>query len=181
MTYAEKLRRDARDPIEKAIAWKKLLREYGCTQNQLAVRLKVDRSTIANAIRLLSLPKKIQAAVRAGTISHCHARAILGLSGRTAQLAAFQRAVKEKLSVHQVEAMVATGTPTLRSPKPPQITQTDWEFPSLANVEIAYIRLVLKQYGGNKPTAAAVLGISLKTLYNKINAEQILEEWRASA
>ena len=90
---------------------------YGGTQEELAGRLGLDRSTISNLIRLLELPEVVLDAVRGNEISQGHARALLGLPDEETRTAAYRRIVAEHLSVRQTEALVATGVPTPSRPR----------------------------------------------------------------
>lgn len=108
----ENLQREDLNPLDKAGAFREYLDRFGGTQEELAVRLGLDRSTISNLIRLLELPEEIQQAVRSKVITAGHARALLGLEDPLAQIAAFQRIVADNLSVRQTEALVSTGEPT---------------------------------------------------------------------
>src|SRR5262249_8076122 len=67
VAIVENLQRKDLNPLEKAASFQQYLERYGCTQEELAGRLKIDRSTIANLIRLLELPDQIQQSLRAGT------------------------------------------------------------------------------------------------------------------
>src|SRR5262249_29958707 len=82
------------------------LERYGCTQDELAGRLKIDRSTISNLIRLLELPDAIQQSVRSGALSQGHARALLPLGDEREQLQFAGRIQEESLSVRAVEELV---------------------------------------------------------------------------
>ncbi|KAJ3052685.1 hypothetical protein HK102_011846, partial [Quaeritorhiza haematococci] len=95
-----------------ATAFREYLSRYGGTQEELAGRLGLDRSTISNLIRLLELPEEILNAVRDNDITQGHARALLGLPDAETQVAALRRVIAERLSVRQTEALVATGVPT---------------------------------------------------------------------
>lgn len=108
----ENLQREDLNPLDKASAFREYLDRFGGTQEELAVRLGLDRSTISNLIRLLELPEEIQQAVRSKIITAGHARALLGLDDPLTQIAAFQRIVADNLSVRQTEALVSTGEPT---------------------------------------------------------------------
>ncbi len=66
LAIVENLQRKDLNPLEKAASFQKYLDQYGCTQEELAGRLKLDRSTIANLIRLLELPEAVQEAIRRG-------------------------------------------------------------------------------------------------------------------
>lgn len=112
LAMVENLQREDLNALEKAAAFRGYLERYGCTQEELAGRLGIDRSTISNLIRLLDLPEEIQQAVRSKKISQGHARALLGLPDADNQLGALQRILAEGLSVRQTEALVATGEPT---------------------------------------------------------------------
>jgi ParB family chromosome partitioning protein len=112
LAMVENLQREDLNALEKATAFRDYLTRYGGTQEELAGRLGLDRSTVSNLIRLLDLPEDVQDAVRSKKISQGHARALLGLADAESQRAAFQRVVAEGLSVRQTEALVATGEPT---------------------------------------------------------------------
>jgi ParB family chromosome partitioning protein len=106
MALMENLQREDLNAIEIGLSYKRLMDECDMTQEQVAERMKKDRSTVTNYIRILKLPPDIQKAVRDGEISMGHARAIIGLDKIDQQLYVF-REVKEKgLSVRQVEGLV---------------------------------------------------------------------------
>ena len=88
------------------------MNRFGGTQEELAGRLGLDRSTVSNLIRLLELPEEVLEALRSKKISQGHARALLGLTDPAEQRAACERVIGENLSVRQTEALVATGEPT---------------------------------------------------------------------
>ncbi len=106
LAIVENLQRKDLNPIEKALSFQRYLREHACTQEDLAKRLTLDRSTIANLMRLLELPSEVLDAVRQGTISAGHARAILPLGDDYRQVQFAQRIVAEDLSVRDVERLV---------------------------------------------------------------------------
>ena len=112
LAMVENLQREDLNAIEKAIAFRDYLGRYGGTQEELAGRLGLDRSTLSNLIRLLDLPEEVQTAVMAKSISQGHGRALLGLGDQEAILLGLQRVIDEGLSVRQTEALVATGVPS---------------------------------------------------------------------
>lgn len=106
MALVENLQREDLNPLEAAHAYQRLVDEFGLTQEELAGRLGRDRSSVANSLRLLRLPKKIQDDVAAGTISEGHARALLGLERAVDQLRAREIVVRRGLNVRATEALV---------------------------------------------------------------------------
>ena len=76
LAIVENMHRKDLNPLEKAASFQKYLDQYGCTQEELAGRLKLDRLTIANLIRLLELPEGVKEAIRRGKITQGHARAL---------------------------------------------------------------------------------------------------------
>jgi ParB family chromosome partitioning protein len=112
LAMVENLQREDLGALEKATAFRDYLARYGGTQEELAGRLGIDRSTISNLIRLLDLPGEVHDAIAAKKITAGHARALLGLPDHDAQRGACQRIITEGLSVRQTEALVSTGEPT---------------------------------------------------------------------
>lgn len=106
LAIVENLQRKDLNAIEKAASFHQYLATYGCTQEDLAARLSIDRSTIANLIRLLELPEAVQDAVRFGSISAGHARALLTLGDEREQMDICQRIQEQSLSVRATEQLV---------------------------------------------------------------------------
>ena len=106
LAIVENLQRKDLGPLEKAASFQDYLARYGCTQEELAGRLKIDRSTVANMIRLLELPPGVQQSLRSGAITAGHARALLPLGDEREQLAACRRIEEEALSVRATEQLV---------------------------------------------------------------------------
>ncbi len=112
LAMVENLQREDLNAVDKATAFREYLSKYGGTQEELAGRLGLDRSTISNLIRLLELPEDVLNAVRDNDVTQGHARALLGLPDAESRIAACRRVIAERLSVRQTEALVATGVPT---------------------------------------------------------------------
>ncbi len=106
LAIVENLQRKDLSPLEKASAFQRYIEEYQATQEELAARLKLDRSTIANLIRLLELPAAVQDALRQLKITQGHARALLSLGDEGEQVAFCARIQQEGLSVRQTESLV---------------------------------------------------------------------------
>jgi ParB family chromosome partitioning protein len=102
----ENIHREDLGPIELAEAFRQLLEELGLKQEELADRVGVSRSHIANTIRLLQLPIDIQQLLTDGKLQAGHARALLALGDAEAQNALALRSVAEELSVREVEDLV---------------------------------------------------------------------------
>lgn len=119
LALVENLHRADLNPMEEAQAYARLLEEHGHTQEQLAARLGRDRSTITNTLRLLKLPARTQDAVRAGSLSPGHARALLALEKPALVDKAMRQVVSRDLSVRQTEALVrALKRPAPAKPAP---------------------------------------------------------------
>ncbi len=106
IALVENLQREDLNPLEAAEAYQRLVGEFGLTQEELAGRLGRDRSSVANSLRLLRLPKRIQEDVAEGTLSEGHARALLGLERVSDQLKARDEVLRRGLSVRATEALV---------------------------------------------------------------------------
>jgi ParB family chromosome partitioning protein len=106
LAIVENLQRQDLNPLEKALSFDNYLRRYECTQDELAARLDIDRSTIANLIRLLELPGPVQEALRDGQITQGHARALLPLGDEDEQCRICQQIQREALSVRATESVV---------------------------------------------------------------------------
>lgn len=106
LSLLENLQRENLNAIEIALSYKRLMDELDYTQEQVAERMGKDRSTVTNYIRLLKLPPDIQVAVRNGTISMGHARALINVDLVDKQLYIFNEIKKRSLSVRQTEDLV---------------------------------------------------------------------------
>ncbi|MFO1062949.1 MAG: ParB/RepB/Spo0J family partition protein [Pirellulales bacterium] len=139
LAIVENLQRKDLNPIEKAMSFRRYLDEHTCTQDELAKRLKIDRSTIANLMRLLELPQPILDAVQSDKISAGHARALLPLGEEAEQLQFAGLIQAEGWSVRETERRVSEalaeedGEPSGSGPKPrgrvvtPQIASLEQE------------------------------------------------------
>jgi ParB family chromosome partitioning protein len=106
MALLENLQREDLNAIEIALSYRQLMDECGLTQEQVAERMKKERSTVANYLRLLKLPPDVQKSVRDGQLTMGHARAIIGLEHVEQQLYVYRETMEKGLSVRQVEQMV---------------------------------------------------------------------------
>ena len=106
LALIENIQREDLNPIEEAGAYKRLIEEHGLTQEELAARVGKDRSTVANALRLLRLPDAIKQAIVGGQLSMGHARALLAIPDEGDLRKAAEKVIAEQLSVRGAEALV---------------------------------------------------------------------------
>lgn len=106
MAVLENLQREDLTPIEEAAAYQQLMEKLKITQEELAKRLGKSRPHIANHVRLLSLPTKIQEYISNSTISMGHGRALLGLRQKESIPAVVEKIIKEGLNVRQLEELI---------------------------------------------------------------------------
>ncbi len=106
----ENLQRKDLNPIEKARAFKSLLTHAQRTQEEVASDLGIDRSTLANFIRLLELPEEVQDAVSRGTLTMGHARALLGAPSSQKRAQVFRLILTDQISVRQTERLLSPNS-----------------------------------------------------------------------
>ncbi len=107
LAIVENLQRKDLNAIEKALSFRRYIDEHRCTQEELANRLKIDRSTIANLMRLLELPAPIKNAIQESKLSAGHARALLPLGEEKTQLEFLNSILREGMSVRATERAVS--------------------------------------------------------------------------
>mgnify|MGYP002796444940 FL=1 len=118
LALIENLQREDLDPIEVAEGCRRLIDQYGLTQEQAALRLGKSRSAITNTLRLLGLPDDVRQAVRRGELSTGHAKALLGLPSAEMMSAAAKQVVEKNLNVRQTEALCRKLAKPPKEPKP---------------------------------------------------------------
>lgn len=106
MALIENIQRADLNAIETALGYSKIISDFGFTQEQLGERLGKKRATIANYLRLLNLPAKIQIGIKDGKIDMGHARALAGMENEVEQLKIYEQIVNQGLSVRKAEEMV---------------------------------------------------------------------------
>lgn len=133
LSLVENIQRENLNPIEEARAYKRLMDEFGLSQEEVAQRVSKSRSAVANSLRLLKLEENVQKMVIDGQISMGHARALLPLEIPEEQLSTAQEIVEKQLSVRETEKKVKE---ILGSSKKPEVditkTQQQEEDPSIA-------------------------------------------------
>lgn len=105
MSIVENVQREDLNPIERALAYKRLIDEFGLGTNEVAKRVGKSAPTISNTIRLLSLPDAIKDALVAGVISEGHVRPLISLGDVKLMLDLFKKMLRENSTVRQTEEM----------------------------------------------------------------------------
>ncbi|USK39037.1 ParB/RepB/Spo0J family partition protein [Cytobacillus firmus] len=121
LAVLENLQREDLTPIEEAAAYQLLMEKLKVTQEELAKRLGKSRPHIANHVRLLSLPPKIQGLISDGKISMGHGRALLGLRKKEKLQALVEKTVKDGLNVRQLEQLIQQLNDVSRETKKPAV------------------------------------------------------------
>jgi ParB family chromosome partitioning protein len=114
LALVENLQREDLNPIEEAQGYRQLINEFGLAHQQVAQAVGKDRSTVTNALRLLSLPEDVQHLVRDGSLTLGHARALLGVPSGTSLGELARKVVAQRLSVREVERLVQEAKPTVK-------------------------------------------------------------------
>ncbi|HPL62999.1 MAG TPA: ParB/RepB/Spo0J family partition protein [Syntrophales bacterium] len=129
ISLIENVQRSDLNPMEEAEAYEALAREFDLTQEDISARVGKDRSTVANALRLLRLPEEVKKALRDRRLSAGHARALLALGTRDEQLRAAREVLKKSLSVRETEELIrkARKKAPVRRPKPKDLHMTELE------------------------------------------------------
>ncbi|MBN2365793.1 MAG: ParB/RepB/Spo0J family partition protein [Calditrichaeota bacterium] len=103
MALVENVQREHLNPIDLANGYQRLIDEVNLTQEEVAEKIGKDRATVANMLRLLKLPEKIQESLKKGEIREGHARALLGMPDSATQIELWKKVVKNGYSVRKVE------------------------------------------------------------------------------
>jgi len=106
LAIIENLQRKDLNPVEKALSFKRYIEEHKCKQDDLARRLSIDRSTIANLMRLLELPQSILNQLTAQELTAGHARALLPIGDEEVQIGLATKIIEERWSVRATENKV---------------------------------------------------------------------------
>ncbi|MBR4391981.1 MAG: ParB/RepB/Spo0J family partition protein [Bacteroidales bacterium] len=118
LALIENIHRENLNAIEVAISYQRLIDECNLTQEQLSEKVGKSRSAIANFLRLLKLPAEIQIALRDGHITMAHARALINVEDKEAQLKLLQQIIEDELNVRQTEDLANKAKITDNSKEP---------------------------------------------------------------
>ena len=159
LSLLENLQRENLNAIEIALSYKRLMDELDYTQEQVAERMGKDRSTVTNYIRLLKLPPDIQIAVRNGTLTMGHARALINVDVVDKQLFIFNEIKKKGLSVRQTEELVRN----IYTPHSP--------------VKVAVKQSLPPEFKKIEDNIASAFGTKVKLTHNKKGYGSVLFEY----
>jgi ParB family chromosome partitioning protein len=122
MALVENIQREDLNPIEEALAYRRLTDEFKLRQDDIAAAVGKDRASVANYLRLLRLPEEVRAQVASGALSMGHARALVALASQPDLVRAAREVLARHLSVRDTEALVkkmtATGGQPVEPPSP---------------------------------------------------------------
>jgi ParB family chromosome partitioning protein len=156
LALVENLQRRDLTPLEEARAFDSMRSSLGLTQAEIAERVAMDRSTVANSLRLLKLAPEIQTLVEEGRLTAGHARTLLAFTNETVRLSWAKRAVENGLSVRDLERAAAeereaapanatAGRPSKPAPRDPNLVAAEEK---LARRIGAPVRLRSRRRGG---------------------------------
>jgi len=140
LAIMENLQRKNLNPLEEALAFKRLMEEFGLTLEEIGKVLGKDKSSIANTLRLLKLPSEIQEALRRGIIARTQARTILALATEKEQINIFRQMLKEGLSVRDLERRVKRVSPKTRKPFDPFVVDMEERLQKALGTKVKIIK-----------------------------------------
>ncbi len=166
LALVENLQREDLGPLERARAYRRLVSDFGMTQEQVAERVGKSQPSVANSLRLLHLPPQIQASLDAGRITEGHARALLAAGSRAVVLKIWARVERRGLSVRETEALVR-----------PSISR---EIPGRSKAKDPHLRSAeqdLSRRYGTKVTAAGTRrkGVLAFAYYSEEDLQRLLD------
>lgn len=113
----ENIQRKDLNPMEEAEAYDRLMKEFRLTQQEVADKVGKSREVVANAVRLLNLPKDIKESLRVGVLSRAHARALLAFNDEARQREVYGHIMGGRLSSKEVEQMASSSKSSSKKPK----------------------------------------------------------------
>ena len=117
LALVENLQREDLNPVDEALAYQRLVDEFGLTQEQIAAAVGKDRTSVANYLRLLRLPQEVRGDLASGALSMGHARALLALPDAASQRQAARDVISRALSVRDTESLVRKMGAPARAPR----------------------------------------------------------------
>lgn len=140
LTLVENLQREDLNAIETALGYQRLIKEFGLDQDQISGLVGKSKPTISNTMRLLRLPEEIQKAVQIGQLQEGHARALLMVEDPIKRHELFLLAIKQDLSVRQIEELARSSSPDNPEPEKKALRQKDKKSADIRELEDALQR-----------------------------------------
>lgn len=162
ISLIENIQRQDLNPIEEALAYKKLLSEFELTQEELSKRIGKSRTAITNTMRLMNLDSRVQQYIIEGIITEGHGRALLGIKDEEIQYELSQKVIDENLSVRELERLVKKIVEGKNKEEKSAITELNPYYKEIKNQ--------LQNYFGTK------VNISNKNSKGKIEIEYYSED-----
>jgi ParB family chromosome partitioning protein len=129
LALIENIQREDLNPLESAEGYQRLVEDFKLTQEEIARRVGKDRATVANTLRLLTLPKEVKEEIASGRLTMGHAKAILAFENPKDQMEMASRILREGLSVRATEGLAPRrerkGSPAAVPPRPPLIREVE--------------------------------------------------------
>jgi ParB family chromosome partitioning protein len=168
----ENLQRDDLNPIETAFGFRRLMEECGLTQEQVALKVGKNRSTVTNFLRLIKLPEDIQQALRENKISMGHARALLSFDSPDLMIEAYNRVLNGGLSVRDTESLVKNfNNKKISAPKSEEKQEKSADIKELEDKLRHHLSTEVKINSKNNRSGKIVIDF-----YSEDDFERILEQ-----
>ncbi len=169
LALIENIQREDINALESARAYRKLIDEFGLTQEQVAERVGKSRTVIANTVRLLRLPRRITEGLEGGLISEGHARALLGFESEAQQLAVYDQILQRGMTVRDVEGLSKPKSAPPSSKKPKELPSSETNDQALQEALSAFLGSPVKIYR-NDPNGKLTIDF-----YSDDDLDRILE------
>jgi ParB family chromosome partitioning protein len=170
LALIENIQRKDLNPLEEAYAYEQMIEEFGVSQDDIAKKVGLNRVTITNKIRLLSIPDEVKEDVLNEKLSEGHARALLGIKDETSLIAAADLVVKRGMSVRETEALVrkinyGKGSTTKKWKKSDKETE---KYSDMLSKKLGYTANITKMTKGGKVVIRYNTQDELKDLMDKL-------------
>jgi ParB family transcriptional regulator, chromosome partitioning protein len=170
LALIENIQRKDLNPLEEAYAYQQMIEEFGVSQDDIAKKVGLNRVTITNKIRLLTIPEEVKEDVLNEKLSEGHARALLGIKDETSLVAAADLVVKRGMSVRETEALVrkinyGKGSTTKKWKKSDKETE---KYSEILSKKLGYTANITKMTKGGKVVIRYNTQDELKDLMEKL-------------
>jgi len=136
LAIIENIQRENLNPVEAALSYRRLMDEFNLSQEEASKKVGKARSTIANALRLLSLPAEIKQGLIDGKITEGHARSILAIENREAQLTFYGNILSEGMNVRQAESHVQEKSAKVRKVTDPDVRAAEKRLSEIVGTKV---------------------------------------------